>query len=376
MRILLAIHHWLDPNQGAPGATLDLGAALAAKGHAVDYFGFDHVKARLPDKGKGLTFPAALARHLVGNRVPYDVIDGASADLALCLAMRRSLPVRATWVTRSHGLAATAYAQLLAEAAAGGPPVRLRYRLREGRFYLPAEAYATRRADLALFLNSQDRNFGIDRIGVQPERAHVVANGVLPILLGRVPERLEDDAVRVVQIGRYSAAKGTRFGLPALAAAMAADPRLEVTFLGTGVPEGVVHEDFPVALRARVRVVPKYRREDLITLLSGHAIKFFPTNSEGFGIALLEAMALGLAPIATATPGPLEVIRHGLNGVVVPTRDTHAMTTALLRLSGDRRLRERLRIRACETAQRYSWNIIAGHTEALYERARCPASER
>ena len=184
MRILLAIHHWLDPNQGAPGATLDLGAALAARGHVVDYFGFDHIKTHLSDKGKNLTFPAALARHLVGSRMRYDVINGASADLAVCLAMRRRLPVRLAWVTRSHGLAATAYAQLLAEAAAGGPPVRLRYRLREGRLYLPAEAYATRRADVALFLNSRDRQFGIDQIRVQPDRAHVVANVYCPSCSG------------------------------------------------------------------------------------------------------------------------------------------------------------------------------------------------
>ena len=60
----------------------------------------------------------------------------------------------------------------------------------------------------------------------------------------------------------------------------------------------------------------------------------------------------------------------------VPPRDTHAMTNTLLRLTGDRGLRERLRVGACDTAQRYSWRIIAGHTEVLYERARGFAAER
>jgi glycosyltransferase involved in cell wall biosynthesis len=376
MRVLLALHHWLDANQGAPGATVDLGAALRDRGHIVDYFGFEHLRPSLSDKGKGLIFPLAVARHLAGNRDAYDVVDGASADLAAALVVRRRLPSRIAWVTRSHGLAATAYTNLLEDADAGGPPVRLRYRIRQGRIYLPAEAYATRRSDVALFLNSPDREFGIEHMGVCADRARVVTNGVLPLLLGRELERIDDDTVRVAQIGRYTSAKGVRYGTPALAAAMSSDARLEVTFLGTGVDEPRVREDFPEALRHRVRVVPEYRREDLVTLLSGHSIKFFPTTSEGFAIALVEAMALGLAPIATAIPGSLEVARDETNALVVPPGDTGAMTAALLRLASDRTLRDRLRANARNTAQRYSWPTIARHTETLYEQARDIAAHR
>jgi glycosyltransferase involved in cell wall biosynthesis len=87
-------------------------------------------------------------------------------------------------------------------------------------------------------------------------------------------------------------------------------------------------------------------------------------------------MALGLAPIATATPGPLEIVQDGVNGMVVPARDTDAMTAALRVLTGDRALRDRIRASACETAQRYAWPTIAAQTELLYDRARKTAAAR
>ncbi len=376
MRILLALHHVLDPNQGASGATLDLGAALQERGHDVDYFGFESVDSHLPNKLKGVVFPLALTRYLLGRRNAYDVVDGASGDLSVTLALRRVWPGRLAFVTRSHGLESTSYAQLMEEVARRETAVRRRYRVYHGKVRLPAEAYATRASDITLFLNAADRQFGIERLHVRPDRAHVVANGVMASLLGREPEQLASDEVRVAQIGTYIPRKGTRFGTPAIVAAMAVEPRLAVTFLGTGVQESAILDDFPREMHPRIRVVPRYNREDLGEHLAGHAIKFFPTNSEGFSVALVEAMALGLAPIVTATPGPLEVIRDGMNGVVVPPRDTSAMTAALLRLARDETLRERLRVAACATAQRYSWPQIAGQTETLYGQAREFAASR
>ena len=43
MRVLLCIHHFLDPNAGAPGLTVALGEALERHGCAVDYLAFDQV---------------------------------------------------------------------------------------------------------------------------------------------------------------------------------------------------------------------------------------------------------------------------------------------------------------------------------------------
>jgi glycosyltransferase involved in cell wall biosynthesis len=59
----------------------------------------------------------------------------------------------------------------------------------------------------------------------------------------------------------------------------------------------------------------------------------FPTLSDGFGLVQLEAMASGLPVIATACCG--EVVRHGLDGLIVPPRDSSAIVAALEELRAD-----------------------------------------
>jgi glycosyltransferase involved in cell wall biosynthesis len=84
-------------------------------------------------------------------------------------------------------------------------------------------------------------------------------------------------------------------------------------------------------------------------------------------LSLLEAMACGLAPVASLIPGPNDIISHMDNGLGVPARDGAAITDALGTLLENRELLHQLRTRAWEKAQDYSWRRIAEDTLAYYE---------
>jgi glycosyltransferase involved in cell wall biosynthesis len=66
----------------------------------------------------------------------------------------------------------------------------------------------------------------------------------------------------------------------------------------------------------------------------------------------------------------MELVQDGHNGLLVPPRDPQAIVQALERLLGDRVYLEKLRRKAYETAQNYSWQQIAATTLSLYERAK------
>lgn len=68
-----------------------------------------------------------------------------------------------------------------------------------------------------------------------------------------------------------------------------------------------------------------------------------PSRYEGTPNALLEAMSFGLPSIVTdGSPGPLEHIADGENGLVVPVDDEKRLADAILRLTASRELRDRM----------------------------------
>jgi glycosyltransferase involved in cell wall biosynthesis len=97
-----------------------------------------------------------------------------------------------------------------------------------------------------------------------------------------------------------------------------------------------------------------------------------PSRFEGFPNALLEAMAMGCAVIASnCDSGPAEIVRDGENGLLVPPEDVKALTSAIRRLLDDAEYRQALGEAALEVRQRFSratqmarWNeLIQAVTE-------------
>jgi glycosyltransferase involved in cell wall biosynthesis len=257
---------------------------------------------------------------------------------------------------------------LMEEVRRSDASVSWKYRLYSGSLHLREAAISLRRADLAVFLNRVDRDFAVRRLGVEAVRAVVVPNGLreefVKTPLECTPHRGE---IRIAQIGTYHWLKGTRYGAKALEECLAANPAVSISFLGTLCPPETVLTDFPTKYHPRIRVISRYRRMELIELLRGHHIKLFPTLYEGFGLSLIEAMACGLAPVVSATPGPLEIVRNGIDGLVVGPRDPSALAGALQRLIDDRSLLERLRGAAQQRARSFRWRTIAKTKLELYE---------
>ena len=373
MKILLTIHHNLDPNSGAPGITWKLGQVYQKLGHEVEYYSFDNLPHKLPEMVESMMFPEFLASHLLAlsQKQAVDVIDASTGDAWVWAKLRRSSnsPVL---VTRSHGLEHIMHLENLEEARLGNLNLSWKYPLYHGGFRLWEVANSLRDSDLSLFSNHRDLEYAVEKLGVNLGRTRVFANGIPEAFLNldfeQTPEA-EDSVIRIALVATYIPRKGIHYGVPALNEILDRYPHVEVSFLGTGCSEAQVYADFDPSVRDRIRVVPRYQHETLPELLRGHHIKLFPTLSEGFSVALMDAIACGLAPVTTTTPGPMEVVRDGDNGILVPPRDTRAIVQALERLICDRPYLEQLRRNAYTTAQNYSWPSIAKNTLRLYEKA-------
>ncbi|XZN91552.1 MAG: glycosyltransferase family 4 protein [Microcoleus sp.] len=373
MKILLTIHHNLDPNSGAPGVTWKLGQEYQKLGHEVEYYSFDNLPHKLPEMLESMMFPEFVASHILAlsQKQGVDVVDASTGDAWVWAKMRRTSNSPAL-VTRSHGLEHIMHLENLEEARVGNLNLSWKYPLYHGGFRLWEVANSLRDADLSLFSNRRDLEYAVEKLGVDFGRTRILANGIPEAFLNLdfepTPEA-EDSVIRIALLATYIPRKGIHYGVPALNKILARYPQVEVSFVGTCCPEAQVHADFEPSVRDRIRVVPRYQHETTPELLRGHHIKLFPTLSEGFSVALMDAMASGLAPVTTTTPGPMEVVRDRDNGILVPPRDSQAIEQALERLITDRPYLEKLRRNAYATAQKYSWQRIARDNQAFYEAA-------
>ncbi|WGL51001.1 glycosyltransferase family 4 protein [Nocardioides sp. BP30] len=126
-----------------------------------------------------------------------------------------------------------------------------------------------------------------------------------------------------------------------LVRAVAQVPGLRLRLVGDG-PERAVVEATIDALHLRDRVELTGFLAEPEAALAEADLFVLPSAAEACPLALLQAMALGLPAIVTRAGGLPEVVRDGVEGLLVETDDVRALTTALDRLARDPALRSLL----------------------------------
>ncbi|HTL89301.1 MAG TPA: glycosyltransferase family 4 protein [Leptolyngbya sp.] len=373
MKTLFTVHYTADTNAGGTGVTYRLGQEYEKLGHQTELYSLGQVPQWLPPNLIYMLFPEFVAAKILRSLPSIDVIDASTSDAwiwgSILQKLRKSPPLL---VARCHGLEHIEHLEYLEESQRGHLKLEWKYPLYRGSIRLWEVATSMRQSDLVLLLNQRDRDYVVEKLGVAPDRAHVVANGIPEAMLGLPfePTPNENEPIKIAQVSSYIIRKGIQYGTPALNAILQRYPTVEVSLFGTEVTADQVYSDFDPEVRDRVTVIPYYENHQLPELLKGHQIKVLPTISEGFGVALVEAMACGLAPVTTTAPGPLEIVQDGATGLIVPCRDRQAFEQAIETLILDRTLLDRLRRNAYQAAQRYSWKNIAQANLNLYEMAR------
>jgi glycosyltransferase involved in cell wall biosynthesis len=205
-------------------------------------------------------------------------------------------------------------------------------------------------------------------------RTEVLVHGI-PVeeLRARTPERegarraqgwAPDDVV-VAIVANLRANKDYPTLFDAAAIALAAAPRLRFVSVGQGPLEDELRADL-AARGFGDRVVLLGYHADPAAVLVGADVFTLSSRHEGLPISLLEAMALGLPPVATRVGGVPEVITHDLDGVLVPAETPAALAAAYVALATHPDRRRRLGQAAAERATACDIARTARLLEARY----------
>ncbi len=131
-------------------------------------------------------------------------------------------------------------------------------------------------------------------------------------------------------------------------------------------PEYAASVDARIAelgLVSRVRRAGFWR--DMRSLLAATDVVAHPSESEGFSLAVLEAMAAGVPVVATPS-GPEEQLEHGVSGMIVPVGNARALADAIDLLLSDTARRDAIGQAAARRARDFDLSVTARRTEAHY----------
>ncbi|MFN2556626.1 MAG: glycosyltransferase [Nitriliruptorales bacterium] len=188
--------------------------------------------------------------------------------------------------------------------------------------------------------------------GLPAGSVQVVHNGVPD--LGPV-EPTPHDGVVLVAVGRLNAQKGFDILLEALR--RLAGVRLVI--VGGGEEhDALTRQADRLGLSDRVRITGWTER--VRDFLSQGDIFVLPSRSEGFPLAILEAMLAGLPVVASGVGGVPESVQDGETGFLVPKDDPERLAAALQGLVDDPQLRVRMGRRGRLVARQFTDERMAG----------------
>ena len=180
---------------------------------------------------------------------------------------------------------------------------------------------------------------------------------------------LPNGAVLLGTVANLFPRKGYEVMLRALPAIIHAIPMVHYVIVGSdddGYADRLTRLANELTIADRVHIVGF--QDPVQPFLAALDLYVHPALMEGFGIAVVEAMAMGKAVVATTTGGLPEVVAQGETGLLVSPGDAESLAEAAISLLENKSRREQMgacgRMRAQE---RFSLDASVAHVERLYE---------
>lgn len=206
-----------------------------------------------------------------------------------------------------------------------------------------AQRWLLRSVSCAFAVSQQLAEQMVAHIGVRPGTFRVIYNGVDTRRFAGRPageHRRRDGEIVIGSVGRLAAVKNYGLLLQAIAR-LPADTPWRLVLIGDGPQRRELEQAArDIGIGARVSFLG--HREDVAELLGGLDVFVLPSDSEGMSNTLLEAMAAGVAVIASDVGGNREVIEAGRSGLLFGRGDIQAAAQAIQQVVTDMQLRERL----------------------------------
>lgn len=173
-------------------------------------------------------------------------------------------------------------------------------------------------------------------------------------------------------ISRISPGKGHEEVILAANELVQRNENVKIVFVGTSEEKEKHHEEHLRSLikqnNLHDKVIFTGFRKDIPELLSAFDVFLFPSRAEAFGIALIEAMAMGKPNIVCLTDGVNDIVRENETSLTFSRGDTEKLSEHMQKLISDSELRDKLASNSLIRAQDFSLESYQKKIDELYSK--------
>jgi glycosyltransferase involved in cell wall biosynthesis len=230
----------------------------------------------------------------------------------------------------------------------------------------PIEKQLFRNSDMITTVSDRVR-MELKEYGLNREEIIVIYNGVDQIFFS--PMNKKTDEKYVLYTGRISYGKGLVELIECAYDVCKIHKDLHFILAGDGplLPE-LQKKVQSLKLGNRIDFLGRVNRDVIKKLYQNATIFAFPSYYEGLPGSLLEAMSCKLPIVATNVAGNVELIKHNENGFLVPSKDSSALSKAILKLLDEPETREKFGENARRTIEeKFTWDAISDRILHCYE---------
>jgi len=201
--------------------------------------------------------------------------------------------------------------------------------------------------------------------------------GVDPSVYAPRPFRERPAPFEIICVGRLTSVKAQHILIEAVGALVQAGRDVRLRIVGDGPDRASLeHSVAGRALEGRVIFTGWLNQDRVLALYEESDVFALASFAEGVPVVLMEAMAMEIPCVATCINGIPELIRDGVDGLLVSPSDPEPLAEAIARLMDDAPLRRRLgeagRRRVCD---RYDLQRNAARLASIFERRLGPGGQ-
>ena len=215
----------------------------------------------------------------------------------------------------------------------------------------------------------------IDLFGVPREKIFYLPNGVdLDIIeqylknsqLSKEDYNLQDADLVLINVNRLAPNKGVPYLIESLKI-LNEELNVKLIMVGSGPEEGKIKKKInDLELQDKVLHFKNISDEKMFQLFTLADVSVTPTLYEGLPTVVLEAMACGKPIVASNVSEIPQVVKHGVNGFLVPPANSKAIADAVLKIY-DRNLFMKMGKASKKIVKNYDWSKIAKMAIKKYE---------